>query len=66
MTSRSSSSSCCPGVPLSPIPLTNHLNAAWLQAAAREAERLRQERAAQRKEYEGQQVRAEGCGWHRL
>ena len=36
------------------------LDAVWLQAAAREAECLRQEREAQRKQYEGQQVQAAG------
>lgn len=45
--------------PSSPSQMLN-LNSGWLQAAAREAERLRQEREVQRKQYEGQQVRAEG------
>ena len=45
--------------PSSPSQMLN-LNSGWLQAAAREAERLRQERDVQRKQYEGQQVRAEG------
>lgn len=51
----------CKHVPLQP-PAAAAAGAPPLQAAAREAERLRQEREAQRKEYEEQQARMGGWG----